>query len=144
MLWRKGKAQLSEWYEIESSVKKPLIDCGERGSKGILKYCLILCEKFSHDKNNAGYFERFFTGCLPRYRMAVAACIAIQKQVNRTVWCKPRTRGWWETVTNGLFGEEWWKENFRMTEDTFKMLCSYLHPYLVKKTARFRNPISVE
>ena len=76
--------------------------------------------------------------------MAVAARLVIQKRINRTVWCKPVSRGWWEAVTNGLFGEEWWKENFRMTQDTFKMLCSYLHPYLVKKTTRSRNPISVE
>ena len=76
--------------------------------------------------------------------MAVAAYAATRKRVIRTVWCKPVCRGWWEAVKNGLFGEDWWKENFRMTQDTFKMLCSYLHPHLVKKVTRFRNPVTVE
>ena len=76
--------------------------------------------------------------------MAVAAYTATQRRVIRTVWCKPVSRGWWEAVNNGLFGENWWKENFRMIQDTFKMLCSYLQPHLVKKVTRFRNPVSVE
>ena len=31
-----------------------------------------------------------------------------------------------------------------MTQDTFRMLCSYLQPHLLKKVTRFRNPVSVE
>ena len=84
------------------------------------------------------------TGCLPRYRMAVAAYTATQRQLIRTVRCKPVSRGWWEAVNYGLFGENWWKENFRITQDTFKMLCSYLKPHLVKKVTCFRNPVGVE
>ena len=39
------KAQLLQCYEVESSIKKPLITFGESRSKGMPKHYLMLCEK---------------------------------------------------------------------------------------------------
>ena len=52
--------------------------------------------------------------------------------VERNVWVKPRTRVFWNTAKSGVFGEEWWIENLRMSRSTFVMLCSEVQPYLIK------------
>ena len=52
--------------------------------------------------------------------------------VERSVWVKPRTRVFWNTAKSGVFGEEWWTENLRMSRSTFVMLCSEVQPYLIK------------
>ena len=62
----------------------------------------------------------------------------------RTIWSKPRSDQWWKDVENGKYGEEWWRENLRMTEHTFRILCSELQPYIKKKATVLRDPISVE
>ena len=38
---------------------------------------------------------------------------------------------------------EEWRENFRMSEVSFDMLCEKLRPYLTKQTTKLRNPMSV-
>ena len=37
-----------------------------------------------------------------------------------------------------------WKENFRMSERSFCILCEELGPYIQKQTTRFRKQISIE
>ena len=58
--------------------------------------------------------------------MPLLSLLIAHTQVIRRVWCKPVSREWWAAVKNALFGEEWWKANVRVTQDTFNMLCSYL------------------
>ena len=45
---------------------------------------------------------------------------------------------------NGNVTPEEWKENFRMSERSFYILCEELRPYIQKETTRFRKPVSVE
>ena len=45
---------------------------------------------------------------------------------------------------NGNMIPEEWKENFRMSQRSFYILCEDLRPYIQKETTRFRKPISVE
>lgn len=44
----------------------------------------------------------------------------------------------------GLYGDGWWRENMRMTRDTFEIVCNELRPYLERQVTRFRQPVSVE
>ena len=62
----------------------------------------------------------------------------------RTIWRKPRSDQWWKDVENGKYGEEWWRDNLRMTEHTFRILCNELRPYIQKQSIVLREPISVE
>ena len=64
--------------------------------------------------------------------------------VGRSVWCRPQSKHWWESVTNGEFGEEWWKQNLRMRKSTFDILCAELCPYIGRETTCFRQPVGVE
>ena len=60
------------------------------------------------------------------------------------IWCKPRSTEWWTGVITGLYGDEWWRENLRMTRDTFEILCNELRPHIERQDTRYRKSISVE
>ncbi|XP_062523298.1 uncharacterized protein LOC134197960 [Corticium candelabrum] len=80
-----------------------------------------------------------------RRRMLIATLMITCTTVHpRAQWCKPRSRHWWQTVRNGSLGEEWWRQNFRMKQETFGFLCEQLRPYVQKQRTRLREPISVE
>ena len=51
---------------------------------------------------------------------------------------------WWNDFINSNMIPEEWKENFRMLEPSFYILCEELRPYIQKETTRFRKPIFVE
>ena len=77
-------------------------------------------------------------------RILVSNACSIKSPSIRSIWCKPRTRGFWEAARSGVFGSQWWRENLRMNEDTFNVFCSELKPYIRKETTRFRESVSVE
>ena len=55
-----------------------------------------------------------------------------------------RTKQWWlEFLTDEVVADEW-KENFRMSKQSFLVLCEELRQYISKNTKRFGKPISVE
>lgn len=49
----------------------------------------------------------------------------------RSCWFKPgRTDSWWENMWNGIAPEECWRNNFRMSRDSFINLVAELSPYI--------------
>ena len=44
----------------------------------------------------------------------------------------------------GLHCDDWWKENLRMSKETFETVCDLLRPHIERQTTRFRQPISVK
>ena len=62
----------------------------------------------------------------------------------RSLWCVHRSNQWWETVRSGCMGDKWWKENFRLSRDTFNILCNELRPHISKQRTCLREPIGVE
>ena len=45
---------------------------------------------------------------------------------------------------SGSHGDGWWRENLRMTKDTFDVVCNECRPHLQRHITRFRETISVE
>ena len=89
----------------------------------------------------------FILLCFPVFGMSRRAMLfarVVAKRRIRTIWCKPASNEWWTAVKNNFFGEEWWKENLRMSRTTFDALCDHLHSYLEKKDTCMRHPVSVE
>ena len=78
------------------------------------------------------------------YRVLTLMAIDSKERVQRSVWCKERSKEWWREVVSGLYGESWWLENLRMTHRTFDILCDELRPYIQRQHTRLREPISVE
>ena len=60
-------------------------------------------------------------------------------------WVRPgRSHRWWTNILNNKATLEEWRENFRMSEASFYMLCEELRPYLTKQTTKLQKPASVE
>ena len=60
-------------------------------------------------------------------------------------WVRPgRSNRWWTNILNNKATLEEWRENFRMSEASFYMLCEELRPYLTKQTTKLRKPVSVK
>ena len=62
----------------------------------------------------------------------------------RSIWSKPRSTHWWESVRAGIYGEGWWKENLRMSKHTFTIICTLLRPYIEKENTHMRAAIGVD
>ena len=55
-----------------------------------------------------------------------------------------QTSSWWDDFCAAQKVSEEWKENFRMSQESFEKLCTELRPYIQKNKTRFRDPITVE
>ena len=55
-----------------------------------------------------------------RRKRLILLQIALRKTRHvRRAWSSPRNQFWFETLLNGNFVEEWWKENFRIIIKTW-------------------------
>ena len=56
----------------------------------------------------------------------------------RKYWVRPgKGRYWWENFASRKIVEEEWRENFSMSKETFRVLCTELYPYIFKNDIRF-------
>lgn len=70
--------------------------------------------------------------------------VAATRRSGPTVWCKERSTEWRRGIEEGMYGEEWWRENLRMSMDTFLTVCNRLRPHIERQATNYREPISVE
>ena len=59
----------------------------------------------------------------------------------RVVWTKKRSSDWWERNVPHFSRQEW-KENFRMSTETFQYLYSELGPLLLRRDTEMRRACS--
>ena len=76
--------------------------------------------------------------------MAVLSLAATRNSVRQSIWCKPRSKEWWKHVVAGVYGDGWWRENLRMSRETFHVVCDQLRPHIQRQSTTFREPVSVE
>ena len=70
---------------------------------------------------------------------------AKKEKAHRRFWLRPgRCDSWWLAFKRGLPVPAEWKENFRMSKETFEKLCDDLRPFIARKLTRMRIPVSVE
>ena len=78
-------------------------------------------------------------------RRVQALCAMKNMNGRSRVWQRPgRTKVWWNSFLNATVVTNEWRENFRMTRNTFMTLTEQLRPFLEKRTTAMREPISVE
>ena len=63
--------------------------------------------------------------------------------LDRSVWVKERSCDWWDRIASG-FSDEQWRENFRVSRETFNYLCLELKGEIKKKDTKLRQAVSVE
>ena len=89
------------------------------------------------DLNNAIYYRR---------KQKLSSILALSKQIcrarlasprapaKRRFWARPgRTTAWWDNFASQNVVPEEFKENFRMSRDTFLILCEELRPFIKNK-----------
>ena len=63
----------------------------------------------------------------------------------RRFWVRPgRTSIWWQNFVHNVVLAEEWKENFRMSQESFLQLSSLLRPFIERKVTSARAPVDVE
>ena len=72
------------------------------------------------------------------------ALLLLRKRSGVRIWRIARSNEWWKRAMAGIYGGDWWRQNLRMSRDTFEILCTELKPYLERQVTSFREPISVE
>ena len=83
------------------------------------------------------------SSCKLQLLRRVRACRKVRNP--RRYWIRPgRTKSWWNNFKQNVVVAEEWKENFRMSKDSFYKLCNEVRPFLQKKTTIMRAPISVK
>lgn len=82
-----------------------------------------------------------------RYVLCRAACIyqaitmPLPEPRTRRLWMRVRSKDWWDNVVLHHFTDEEWKENFRMTRQSFMTLCSMVEGYMAPDEVTVRAPI---
>lgn len=61
----------------------------------------------------------------------------------RAVWARQRSETWWTDVVWRSWSAVEWKKNFRLSRDTFRVLCNELRPHIIRSQTKFREAISV-
>ena len=63
----------------------------------------------------------------------------------RKHWIRPwRTSLWWDNFVNNTVVLDEWRENFRMSKESFMKLCDKVKPFLQKQSPNMRSAIDVE
>jgi len=61
----------------------------------------------------------------------------------RRSWVFPRPQNWFQQLLNNNALDHWWKENFRVSHDTFEYICQLVGPALQQQNTRKRDAIPV-
>ena len=62
----------------------------------------------------------------------------------RRAWAWPRNQFWVESLLQGDFVEDWWKENFRISRRTFEYIVRVVGPDLSKRDTKLDRSLSTK
>ena len=63
----------------------------------------------------------------------------------RKHWIRPgRKNDWWLSFKYNQVIPQDWHENFRMSRESFLVLCQQLEEHLIKRKTRFQKAVSVQ
>lgn len=65
-------------------------------------------------------------------------------RARRSVWSLPRPQLWFERLLNERSLDHWWKENFRVSRDTFDYICRLVGPVMTRQDTTMRRAIPIE
>ena len=78
-----------------------------------------------------------------RKRMVLLQIALKNTRRARRAWAWPRNQFWFDSLLQGDFGEDWWKENFRISRRTYEYIVRVVGPDLTKRDTRLRQCIHV-
>ncbi|KAG1676485.1 Protein ALP1-like [Nymphon striatum] len=63
---------------------------------------------------------------------------------DRSIWEHERSQVFWNLIANRAWGDDQWTENFRMSKQTFNIVCNILRPKIERQKTNMRDELSVE
>ena len=91
-------------------------------------------------KQNLLFLQSIQTATLT---LLVAAARVVHPRLEREYWALPRPRlGWFELILQDDRQSRYWKEHFRIHNDTFLRLVNLVAPEISKRDTVFRYAIS--
>ena len=68
-----------------------------------------------------------------------------REREQRRFWVRPgRSDAWWKSIISDVTLPEEWGENFRMSKQTFTLLCQAVSHLISRRKTHMRQPISVQ
>ena len=62
----------------------------------------------------------------------------------RRVWVFPRPQNWFQQLLNNNALDHWWKENFRVSRDTFEYICQLVGPALQRQNTSDQSDLVLQ
>ena len=125
----------SKWRQILKSMHKMPAFLKEAVPVVVLAFHFLFLEL----QTQVSRFQRLFLLQhlkKSRRKRFVFLQIALQKTRRACrAWSWPRNQFWFETLLNGNFVEDWWKENFRISRRTFDYIVRVVGRDLANKLA---------
>ena len=89
------------------------------------------------------FLQRLMARRAQRRRQAtllrVFTAFDLQKRCPRRItWVLPRPQYWFENLLNSNALNMWWKENFRVTRETFPFICTAIAPVIQRQDTILR------
>ncbi|XP_054589578.2 uncharacterized protein [Nothobranchius furzeri] len=67
--------------------------------------------------------------------------VPVTTRAPRTLWMKVRSQDWWERVVMMEFTDTDWRENFRMSRQSFAKLCGMMERVMEPSAVTIRTPV---
>ena len=96
---------------------------------------------FSKRHRRRRFQLRYLQG-LSAFYLHLRACCELARRPIRA-WVFPRPQNWFQQLLNNNALDHWWKENFRVSGDTFEYICQLVGPVLQRQNTRMREAIPV-
>ena len=116
------------------------------GSKSQLLLLYLMMKQRNQAQRRLRIEQFHHRQCKERLLLLLAFIVVHINQhlfVERTIWTKNRSSEWWDNVAM-RFTQDEWKENFRVSPETFTSLCNELKFSLGHVDTSMRHAFSVE
>ena len=102
----------------------------------------IAIQQFFARRQRRRRFQLRYLQSLSVFYLSLRARRELARQPRRA-WVFPRPQNWFEQLLNNNALDHWWKENFRVSRDTFEYKCQLVGPALQRQHTRMRDAIPV-
>ena len=132
--------------QIENSMLENYADQREM----VLLFSLLFFTLLQRARRSRVIFvQRLITRRAQRRRQAallrVFTAFALQgRRPRRIAWVLPRPQYWFDNLLNSNALNMWWRENFRVTRETFHFICTAVAPVIRRQDTILRAAIPVE
>ena len=105
----------------------------------------ITVQQFFARRQRRRRFQLRYLKGLSAFYLHLRACreLARRPRLSWRAWVFPRPQNWFQQLLNSNALDHWWKENFKVSRDTFEYICQLVGPALQRQNTGMRDAIPV-